>query len=81
MDLDFDIFESEGLITEVEKRLALYNRLITNVLWAQEKEPRYAFLFLSKVPVNEPPPVSPTAPLWRELLVYGAFFTYLSNSP
>jgi hypothetical protein len=28
MDLDFEIFDIERLITEVEKRLALYNRLI-----------------------------------------------------
>ena len=28
------------------------------------------FLFLSKVPVNEPPPGFPAAPLQRELLVY-----------
>jgi hypothetical protein len=28
------------------------------------------FLFLSNVTVNEPPPVSPTRPLWRELPVY-----------
>jgi len=34
-------------------------------------------LFLSKVPVNEPPPGSPTEPLWRELPVYKIFF-YIS---
>jgi hypothetical protein len=38
------------------------------------------FLFLSKVPVKEPPPGSPTGPPWRELPVYKAFFfTYLPN--
>jgi hypothetical protein len=35
------------------------------------------FLFLSKVPVNEPPPISPTGLLWRELPVYRSFF-YIS---
>jgi len=39
------------------------------------------FLFLSKVPVNEPPPGSPTGPLWRELLVYKTFFFTLSQIP
>jgi len=34
------------------------------------------FLFLSKDPVSEPPPGSPTGLLWRELLVYRTFFTY-----
>ena len=38
------------------------------------------FLFLSKVPVNEPPPISPTGPLWRELPVYKTFF-YISQIP
>jgi hypothetical protein len=39
------------------------------------------FLFLSKVPINEPLPVSPTGPLGRDLAVYrDFFFTYLSNS-
>jgi len=31
------------------------------------------FSCLSKVPANEPPPGSPTAPLWRERPVYRAF--------
>jgi len=31
------------------------------------------YLFLSKSPVNETPPVSPTASLWRELVIYKAF--------
>jgi hypothetical protein len=33
-------------------------------------------LFLSNAPVNEPPLVSPTGPLWRELPIYRAFFIY-----
>jgi hypothetical protein len=37
------------------------------------KEPRYTFSFLSKVLANEPPPGSPTGPLWREIIVYRAF--------
>jgi len=32
---------------------------------------------LSKVPVNEPPPGSPTGPLWRELPITRSFF-YIS---
>jgi hypothetical protein len=40
---------------------------------SEKKEPRYAFSFLSKFPVNEPLPGSPTGPLWRELPFYRAF--------
>jgi len=36
------------------------------------------FLFLFKVPVKEPPPGSPTGPLWAELPVYKNFFFYIS---
>ena len=38
------------------------------------------FLFLSNVPVNEPPPGSPTGPLWRELPVYKAYL-HISQIP
>jgi hypothetical protein len=31
------------------------------------------FSFLSKVPANEPPPSSPTGPLWRGKPAYKAF--------
>jgi len=31
------------------------------------------FSFLSKIPANEPPPVYPTGPLWRDILVYRTF--------
>jgi hypothetical protein len=48
--------------------------------WVQEKDPDNHFLFLSIIPVNEPHPGSSTGPLWKELPVYMAFFTYLSNS-
>jgi hypothetical protein len=37
-------------------------------------------LFLSKVPVNNPPLGSPMGHLWRELPIYRDFFAYLSNS-
>jgi hypothetical protein len=37
------------------------------------------FFFLSKVPANEPPPGSPTGPLWRGRPVYRAFCMYLKN--
>jgi hypothetical protein len=36
------------------------------------KDPRCTFSFLSKVPANEPPPGSPTGPLWGERFVYRA---------
>ena len=44
------------------------------------------FSFLSKVQANEPPPGSPTGPLWRGRPVYRAFCNisqkpYLSGSP
>jgi hypothetical protein len=44
---------------------------------SKKRNPDTHFLFLSKVPVNEPPPVSPTGLLWRELPVCKAFF-YIS---
>jgi len=37
------------------------------------------FSFLSKVPANEPPPVSPKGPLWRGRPVYREFFISLKN--
>jgi hypothetical protein len=46
-------------------------------LGPRKKEPRCALFYLSKVPVNEPPPGSPTGPLETEQPVYKAFF-YIS---
>jgi hypothetical protein len=43
---------------------------------SKKKNPDMHFLFLSKVSVNKPPSFSPTGPLWRDLPVYKAFFTY-----
>jgi len=37
------------------------------------------FAFLSEVPANEPPPGSPTGPLWRGRPVYRAFCISLKN--
>jgi hypothetical protein len=37
------------------------------------------FSFLSNNRTNEPPPVSPTGPLWREILVYRAFCISLED--
>jgi hypothetical protein len=37
------------------------------------------FSFLSQVPANEPPPGSPTGPLWRGRPVYRAFCISLKN--
>jgi len=37
------------------------------------------FFFLSKIPANEPPPGSPTGPLWREIPVYRAFCVSVKN--
>jgi len=37
------------------------------------------FSFLSKVPANEPPPGSPTGPLWRGRPAYRAFCISLKN--
>jgi hypothetical protein len=44
-----------------------------------KKGTRYIFSFLSKIPTNEPPPRSPTGPLWRERPVYRAFCVSLEN--
>jgi hypothetical protein len=35
--------------------------------------------FLSQVPANEPPTVSSTGPIWREIPVYRAFCISLEN--
>jgi hypothetical protein len=37
------------------------------------------FTFLSKVPANEPPPGSPTGPLWRGSPAYRAFCISVKN--
>jgi hypothetical protein len=37
---------------------------------SKKSNPDMRFLFLSKVPVNEPPPGSTTGPLWTELAIY-----------
>jgi hypothetical protein len=37
------------------------------------------FSFLSKIAAKEPPPDSPTGPLWKEILFYRAFCTSLEN--
>jgi hypothetical protein len=37
------------------------------------------FSFLSKIPANKPPAVSPTGPLWRERPVYRVFCISLKN--
>ena len=44
-----------------------------------KKGPQIYFTFLSKVPANEPPPGSPTGPLWRGRPVYRPF-AYLSKT-
>jgi hypothetical protein len=44
---------------------------------SKKRNPDMHFLFLS---VNAPIPGSLTGPLWRELLIYRAFFTYLSKA-
>jgi hypothetical protein len=44
-----------------------------------KKEARIYFSFLSKVQANEPPPGSPTGPLWRERPVYRAIWISLKN--
>jgi hypothetical protein len=44
-----------------------------------KKGTRYTFSLLSKIPANEPPPGSPTGPLWRERPVYRAFYISLEN--
>jgi len=46
--------------------------------WSK-KGTRIYFSFLSKVPANEPPPDSPTGPLWRGRPVYRAFCVSLKN--
>ena len=44
-----------------------------------KKETQIYFSFLPKVPSNEPPPGSPTGPLWRGKPVYKAFCISLKN--
>jgi len=38
------------------------------------------FFFLSKIPASEPPPGSPTGPLWREIPIYRAFASLSETS-
>jgi hypothetical protein len=49
---------------------------------SKKRKPNTHFLFLSKVPLNEPPapPGSPTGPLWRQLPVYRVFL-HISQNP
>jgi hypothetical protein len=43
------------------------------------KGTQICFSFLSKIRANEPPSVSPTGPVWREVLVYRVFCISLEN--
>jgi hypothetical protein len=45
---------------------------------SNKRKPDTPFIVLSKFPLNEPAPVSPTGHLWRELPVYRALSTYLN---
>jgi hypothetical protein len=54
-------------------------RLKILMAFKSNKETQINFSFLSKVLANEPPPGSPTWPLWRERTIYRTF-TYLSKT-
>ena len=60
-------------------------RLKTLMASGSMKGTQIYFSFLSKVPINESSPVSPTGPLWRGRPVYRAFCIsqkpHLSGSP
>jgi hypothetical protein len=48
---------------------------------SKERNPDMHFLFLTRVPVKEPNPRSPTGPLCRERPIYRAFCLHLSQIP
>jgi hypothetical protein len=54
-------------------------RLKIVVASGSKKGTQIYFSFLSKVLANEPPPGSPTGPLWRGRPVYQAFCVSLKN--
>jgi hypothetical protein len=71
-------FVPHNLISTQESTVPLLKfqmapRLNTLCPLGPRKKLRYTFSFLSKVPANEPPPGSPTGPLWREISVHRAF--------
>jgi len=43
--------------------------------------PELSFVCLSKSPVNEPPPGSPTGPLWRQKAIFRAFLYISLRAP
>jgi hypothetical protein len=54
-------------------------RLIILMASGSKKGTQVYFSFLSKILSNEPPPGSPTGPIWRERPVYRAFCISLKN--
>ena len=70
------ISTQESPVPLTKLQVALRIKILTS---GPRKKPRCTFSFLSKVTANEPPPSSPTGPLWREILVYMAFCISLEN--
>jgi hypothetical protein len=60
-------------------KFQMASRLKILMASGSKKGTQIYFSFLSKVPTKEPPPGSPTGPLWREILVYRAFCISLKD--
>ena len=60
-------------------KLQMAPRLKTLMASRSQKGTQIYFSFLSKVPANEPPPDSPTGPLWRGRPIYRAFCISLKS--
>jgi hypothetical protein len=60
-------------------KLQMATRLKILMACGSKKGTQIHFSFLSKVPANEPPPGSPTGPLWRGRAFYRAFCISLKN--
>jgi hypothetical protein len=77
------ILTQESLVPWLKFQMA--PRLKILMVSRSKKGTQIYFSFLSKVPANEPPPDSPTGPLWRERPVYRTFCLslkpHLSGSP
>jgi hypothetical protein len=77
-------FVSHNLISTQESPVPLLNlqmapRLKILMSSGSMKGTQIYFSFHSKILANEPPPGSPTGPLWKEILLYSVFCVSLEN--
>jgi len=80
-----ETFVAHDLISTQERtvpllKLQMAPRIKILMASGSKKGTHIYFSFLSKVPANEPPPGSPTVPLWRGRSVYRAFGVSLKKT-